>query len=296
MINVSLRLAATDTIQPVSSQEPVRREGRGCPEEPWALEAKGLWKSYFQGRRPSRRRRLLRRVLDWMVRLRDGQEGIEIPVLLGVDLQVRRGDFVSIVGPSGCGKSTLLHLLGTLDQPDQGEIWFEGRRIDRLAPRHRDRLRNKAFAFVFQFYHLLPELTVLENTLLPLLIRHGWAAYWRYGRAWRQKARQLLEQVGLGHRLRHKPAELSGGEMQRAAIARALIGDPKVLLADEPTGNLDPVTGWEVLQLLASLNREQGLTIIMATHDRELAGMATRCLRLQDGRLTPVSPEELRLR
>lgn len=254
------------------------------------LSARGLIKSYRQGAWPARRRGLLGRALDLLGRLRDGADGIEIPVLLGVDLDVFPGEFVSIVGQSGSGKSTLLHLLGTLDDPDAGEIWFEGRRIDRLPGRARDRLRNQAFGFVFQFYHLLPELTVLENTLLPLYVRHGVMASFRYGRAWRKRALQLLERVGLAHRINHKPRQLSGGELQRTAIARALVGDPVLLLADEPTGNLDPATGREVIQLLKSLNYEEGLTIVMVTHDQDIAGRADRCLRLQAGRLIPLGP------
>ncbi len=251
------------------------------------LRAIGLVKSYRQGAWPTRRRSLLRRGLDLLGRLRDGADGIEVPVLLGVDLEVQPGEFLCIVGQSGSGKSTLLHLLGTLDQPDTGEIWFEGRRIDRMPPRARDRLRNEAFGFVFQLYHLLPELTVLENVVLPLYVRYGLLQYWRYRRVWYQHARVLLERVGLEHRLHHKPRQLSGGEMQRAAIARALIADPTLLFADEPTGNLDPATGLEILELLLALNREQGLTVIMVTHDRELAALADRRLRLHAGRLVP---------
>ncbi len=251
------------------------------------LRAVGLVKSYRQGMWPTRRRSLLRRSLELLGRLRDGADGIEVPVLLGVDLEVQPGEFICIVGQSGSGKSTLLHLLGTLDEPDSGEIWFEGRRIDRLPPKARDRLRNRSFGFVFQLYHLLPELTVLENVVLPLYVRHGLLQYWRYRRLWFQHARALLERVGLDHRLYHKPPQLSGGEMQRAAIARALVAEPTLLFADEPTGNLDPSTGMEVLELLRSLNREQGLTVIMVTHDHELAALADRRLRLHSGRLTP---------
>ena len=167
---------------------------------------------------------------------------IVVPVLKGLDLAADRGEFVSIVGASGSGKSTLLHLLGTLDKPDRGEIHFEGRRIDSLPAVDRDRLRNEAFGFIFQFYHLLPELNVLENTLMPEMIRNSALAWWARRRKLRQRAKELLDRMGLGHRLNHKPNELSGGEMQRAAIARALINQPQVLLADEPTGNLDAGT------------------------------------------------------
>ena len=170
-----------------------------------------------------------------------------VPVLKGVDFSVREGGFVAVVGQSGCGKSTLLHLLGTLDAPDAGEIHFEGRRIDNLAARSRDVLRNQHFGMIFQFYHLLPELSTLENVLAPIMIRYGVLNYWRHKREHVERAKELLDLVGLGHRLTHKPRELSGGEMQRAAIARALIAQPKLLLADEPTGNLDQKTGGEIL-------------------------------------------------
>jgi lipoprotein-releasing system ATP-binding protein len=210
---------------------------------------------------------------------------INIPVLQGVDLAVEKGDFVSIVGSSGSGKSTLLHLLGTLDKPDQGQISLAGRRIDNLPARERDRLRNQTFGFIFQFYHLLPELTVLENVAMPGLIRHsvlGWFA----NRAQQRKAAQaIIDRVGLGHRLRHKPRELSGGEMQRAAIARALISNPEILLADEPTGNLDADTGSDVMKLLIELNRQDGLTIIMVTHNREMALQSGNMLHMQRGKL-----------
>ncbi|RPI76713.1 MAG: ABC transporter ATP-binding protein, partial [Planctomycetaceae bacterium] len=159
----------------------------------------------------------------------------QIPVLRGVDFQIRRGEFVSIIGQSGSGKSTLLHLLGLLDSPDVGEVRLYGHRIDDLPARSRDELRNRVFGFIFQFYHLLPELSVLENVLTPVMIRHSLWEYWKHRKGFRDQARELLDKVGLGHRLTHKPSELSGGEMQRAAIARALMGNPEVLLADEPT-------------------------------------------------------------
>jgi len=208
-----------------------------------------------------------------------------VPVLKGVDFQVREGELVAVVGQSGCGKSTLLHLLGTLDAPDAGEIHFGGDRIDNLAPRSRDVLRNEYFGMIFQFYHLLPELSTLENVLAPIMIRYGVFAYWRHKREHSERAKQLLEMVGLSHRLTHKPRELSGGEMQRAAIARALIADPKLLLADEPTGNLDQKTGGEILALLKRLNREHGLTIVMVTHDQAIARQADRVVRLVEGKV-----------
>lgn len=209
----------------------------------------------------------------------------KIPVLMGVDIEVRRGEFVSIIGQSGSGKSTLLHLLGLLDCPDVGEVKLYGQRIDDLPARSRDELRNRVFGFIFQFYHLLPELSVLENVLAPLMIRHSAWTYWKSRKAFQDQARELLERVGLGHRLTHKPSELSGGEMQRAAIARALMGNPEVLLADEPTGNLDAETGAEIMELLRSLNGRNELTIIMVTHDESIAQQAHRVVRLAEGRL-----------
>ncbi len=210
---------------------------------------------------------------------------IVIPVLQGVELSINEGEFVSIIGPSGCGKSTLLHLLCTLDAPDSGEVCFEGNRIDNLPSAGRDILRNKYFGMVFQFYHLLPELTALENVLAPAMIGEGVLGYWRRRREYRDRAREMLELVGLGHRLKHKPRELSGGEMQRTAIARALVSRPRVLLADEPTGNLDKHTGEEIMAILRRLNREQKLTIVMVTHDQHIADQADRTVTLIDGRV-----------
>jgi len=206
-----------------------------------------------------------------------------IPVLRGVDFAVREGEFVAVVGQSGSGKSTLLHLLGTLDAPDSGEICFEGNRIDNLPYQARDVLRNRYFGMIFQFYHLLPEFNTLENVLVPRMIGQSVWRYWLQRRAHGQRASELLEMVGLSHRLKHKPRELSGGEMQRAAIARALIASPQLLLADEPTGNLDRHTGAEIMRLLRTLNREQNLTIIMVTHDSTIAGRADRTVRLVEG-------------
>ncbi len=214
--------------------------------------------------------------------------GVTIPVLRGVNLGVRRGEFLAIVGQSGSGKSTLLHLLGTLDAPDDGAIYFDGERIDNLRSRIRDRLRNKHFGMIFQMYHLLPELTALENVLLPRMIGRSVLGFLRHRREHRAAAARLLDMVGLGHRLKHKPRELSGGELQRAAIARALVAGPEVLLADEPTGNLDGETGNEILRLLGSLNRQEKLTIVMVTHDRAIARRADRVVRLVDGRIEDV--------
>src|SRR6476620_1401946 len=210
---------------------------------------------------------------------------LSIPVLQGVELAVHQSEFVSIVGPSGCGKTTLLHLLATLDRPDAGEICFEGNRIDNLPTAGRDILRNRYFGMVFQFYHLLPELSVLENVLMPAMIGQGIFGYLKNRSANRARANEMLEMVGLGHRTKHKPRELSGGEMQRTAIARALVSRPQVLLADEPTGNLDVHTGEEIMEILRRLNREQNLTIVMLTHETQIAAEADRTITLVDGRV-----------
>ena len=213
-----------------------------------------------------------------------------VPVLRGVDLEVDRGEFVAVVGASGSGKSTLLHVLGLLDGPDAGSVWLDGGRIDDRPDRQRDGLRNRTFGFIFQFYHLLPELTALENVMMPRLIRNGLWSYIGQRRSIRAEAAALLERVGLGHRLTHYPSELSGGEMQRAAIARALAGGPEIVLADEPTGNLDAGTGRTVLELLRDLNRERGLTMMMVTHDTQIAGQADRVVRLVEGRVEEWAP------
>jgi lipoprotein-releasing system ATP-binding protein len=210
---------------------------------------------------------------------------VEIPVLRGVDLAVRRGEFLAIVGQSGSGKSTLLHILATLDAPEAGEVHFDGRRIDNLPTRQRDVLRNQRLGMIFQFYHLLPELSCVENVLTPLMIAERAWTFFRHRRRHVAAATDLLKLVGLGHRLKHTPRELSGGEMQRAAIARALISRPDVLLADEPTGNLDKQTGEDILRILRTLNRQQGLTIVMVTHDTGIAAQADRVIRLAEGRV-----------
>lgn len=215
---------------------------------------------------------------------------IDIPVLQGVDLTVPRGAFVSVVGTSGSGKSTLLHLLGTLDKPDAGKIMLHGKRIDNLPSSERDQLRNRTFGYIFQFYHLLPEFSVLENVSMPGMIKHSVLSWLGNRRALRKAAQEMLDRVGLSHRLRHKPRELSGGEMQRAAIARALITHPEILLADEPTGNLDADTGGEVLRLLLELNQQDGLTIVMVTHNKEMANQTGTVLHMQRGKLIP-APE-----
>ncbi len=209
----------------------------------------------------------------------------EVPVLRGVDLEVEHGELVAIAGASGSGKSTLLHILGLLDGADGGQVFLDGNRIDDATERARDRHRNRSFGFIFQFYHLLPELTALENVLMPLLIRHGAWSYLSRRRALERQAAELLERVGLSRRMTHRPSELSGGEMQRAAIARALAGQPEVLLADEPTGNLDAKSGDGVLALLRDLNRERGLTMILVTHDMRIAQQSDRVVNLSEGRI-----------
>jgi|TARA_B110000467_G_C18312130_1_gene478831 lipoprotein-releasing system ATP-binding protein len=223
------------------------------------------------------------RAAGLMKSYRKGQ--VEIPVLNGVDFEVSEGEFQAIVGTSGSGKSTLLHLLATLDQPDGGEIFFQGNRIDNLPAKSRDILRNRYIGMVFQFYHLLPELSALENVLMPLMIRYGFTKYMLRRRKNRQRAKELLDKVGLSHRLKHRPRELSGGEMQRVAIARSLIADPQLLLADEPTGNLDRQAGDEIMEIFRDLNREQGLTVVMVTHDDAIAEQADRTIHLVEGRV-----------
>jgi lipoprotein-releasing system ATP-binding protein len=216
-----------------------------------------------------------------------------VPVLRGVDFEIDHGEMVAIVGASGSGKSTLLHTLGLLDRPDAGQVLLESERIDQLPDRRRDVLRNRTFGFIFQFYHLLPELSALENVTMPHMIRHNASTYLARRRQIRAEAAALLDRVGLSHRLTHKPSELSGGEMQRAAIARALCGEPAILLADEPTGNLDAASGQTIMELLRDLNRERSLTTILVTHDAAIASQADRTVRLVDGRVEDLAPSFL---
>ena len=204
---------------------------------------------------------------------------VAVPVLKGISLSVARGELVALMGASGSGKSTLMHLLGCLDHASSGEYWLDGREISRLTAQEQARLRNRMVGFVFQNYNLLPRTTALENVLMPLtytkenLTEHQM----------RQRATELLQKVGLGDRTDHQPSQLSGGEQQRVAIARSLVNHPRVLLADEPTGNLDSRTSEEILRMFQQLNSAEGITIILVTHDPGVAQHAQRIIRIKDG-------------
>jgi ABC-type lipoprotein export system ATPase subunit len=226
----------------------------GNPRQPLLVDARQVRKTYRMGRRL-------------------------IEVLRGVDLTIEAGEFLAVRGASGAGKSTLLHLVGGLDTPTAGEIWIGGERLDRMTGTVLSRFRNRRVGFVFQAYHLLPELNALENVCLPARMARVSA------RQAETAGRELLGRVGLGDRLDHRPYELSGGEQQRVAIARALINQPDLVLADEPTGNLDSRTGGEIIDLLCALREERGVTLVVATHDGQVAGRAPRVMELVDGRL-----------
>jgi lipoprotein-releasing system ATP-binding protein len=215
-----------------------------------------------------------------------------LTVLKQIDLSLQAGEFVAIEGRSGSGKSTLLHILGALDAADAGSIEYQGRDIAAMSGAERSRLRNTQFGFVFQFYHLLPELSVLENALLGPMIEFSWFGFKARKAELRERAKNVLAQLGMAERLRHKPNQLSGGERQRVAIARALMNNPRILFADEPTGNLDFETGRQIMGVLEKLHREQGQTIVMVTHDRTLARQADRVLVLKGGRLERAGPAD----
>ena len=205
----------------------------------------------------------------------------ELHILRGINLTINQGDVVAIVGPSGAGKSTLLHILGGLDKPSSGKVNLEGEEIYSLSENQRAKMRNTKMGFIFQFYHLLPEFTALENVILPAVVK----ANVRNDDGIRTKAMELLDRVGLANRSSHKPNELSGGEQQRVAIARALVNEPKVIFCDEPTGNLDSESGRQIIQLLLELNKINNQTLVIVTHDDNIAKVARSVVRMRDGKL-----------
>ncbi|HIG90870.1 MAG TPA: lipoprotein-releasing ABC transporter ATP-binding protein LolD [Methylococcaceae bacterium] len=208
------------------------------------------------------------------------QGELDVSVLKGIDLIVNHGDQIAIMGPSGSGKSTLLHLLGGLDEATAGDVLLDGVNIQRMSQAKLAAIRNKSLGFIYQFHHLLAEFDAVENVAMPLLISGSSVT------SARKRATQLLERVGLGHRLHHKPAELSGGERQRAAVARALINNPQCILADEPTGNLDSASAEQLYQLMARLNKEMGVSVLIVTHDKRLAERMDTVLHMEDGLIT----------
>ncbi|NIO03331.1 MAG: ATP-binding cassette domain-containing protein [Proteobacteria bacterium] len=217
------------------------------------------------------------RVENLLKSYKQGSRRVE--ALRGIDLVFNGGEPVAVIGPSGAGKTTLIHILGTIDRPSAGRVLYDGRDVFAMSDRDLARFRNRTVGFVFQFHHLLLEFTALENTMMPALIQGV------QRREAKGRAQEILEEVGLGDRMTHKPGELSGGEQQRVAVARSLILEPQVLLADEPTGNLDRETGEGVYQLLQQMNREKGITLIIVTHNEEIAGRLPRRIHLVDGRV-----------
>jgi len=206
-----------------------------------------------------------------------GEKPLEVRALDGVNLAIKRGEAVSVMGPSGSGKTTLLNMLGALDKPTSGEVVLDGVKLSAVAERHLHRIRREKIGFIFQAYYLVPTLNALENVLVPT-IPLGTNTY-------PERAQELLERVGLKERMHHKPSQLSGGEQQRVAIARALVNDPAILLADEPTGNLDSKTGGEIVKLLKGLNREKGTTLVVVTHEKEIARQIGRTINFLDGKV-----------
>jgi len=217
--------------------------------------------------------------------------GQDLHVLQGIDLEIPRGQWLAILGSSGSGKSTLLHLLGGLDRPTKGDVEFLDQSIFSLNGYNLDRYRNQHVGFVFQFYHLLPELNVLENVLLAAMINRSAMSWWGRRRQMQREGQQLLDRLGLSHRIHHRPAKLSGGERQRVAIARAMINRPEVLLADEPTGNLDAQTSGQIMELFCEFH-QAGQTIVMVTHDQQIAESADRALTLSSGQLAASNHDE----
>ncbi|PIV39677.1 MAG: lipoprotein-releasing system ATP-binding protein LolD [Candidatus Omnitrophica bacterium CG02_land_8_20_14_3_00__42_8] len=213
---------------------------------------------------------------------KDGKR--ELHVLKGVSLELRKDEVIAVVGPSGAGKSTLLHILGGIDKPSSGKVFLDNSDFYSLDDVKRAGFRNQKIGFVFQFYHLLPDFTALENVMLPGMIRGE--GCWTKAGALKNRSEILLENMGLGKRMRHRPSELSGGEQQRVAIARALINNPKVLLCDEPTGNLDSEMGLEILNILFNLNKKNKTAIVIVTHDKEIAKRAHKIIEMKDGRMS----------